>query len=275
MPADDATNATNAMGATNATNATGATSATSAMGATSAGPSLVGVVTAPAAVEVFARTSARVVDLLEVRADLFGAEALADVAAWAAACARVEASGTPVLLTLRLAAEGGRWARPEAERLALYRAVLARDACSWIDVEAASPIAREVTQAAREHGRRSIVSRHDFARTPPPAELERLLAECVDAGADVPKLATKIVTDADRGALLALAAAHAGHACVIGMDDAPGSSLRVDLPARGSRLAYGWVDAPTAPGQLSAVEMDARLRAASPAYAARRARGQR
>jgi 3-dehydroquinate dehydratase len=49
------------------------------------------------------------------------------------------------------------------------------------------------------------------------------------------------------------------------------SELRVDLPARGSRLAYCWVDAPTAPGQLSAAEMDERLRAAVPAYAKRRA----
>jgi 3-dehydroquinate dehydratase len=47
--------------------------------------------------------------------------------------------------------------------------------------------------------------------------------------------------------------------------------LRLELPARGSRLAYGYIDAATAPGQLSAAEMDARLAAASPDYAARRA----
>jgi 3-dehydroquinate dehydratase len=43
------------------------------------------------------------------------------------------------------------------------------------------------------------------------------------------------------------------------------------LPARGSRLAYGYLDEPTAPGQLAASDMDARLRDASPAYAAGRA----
>jgi 3-dehydroquinate dehydratase-1 len=228
-------------------------------------PSLVGVVTTPEAVDAFARTApaSRVVDVLEVRVDLFAEPA---IASWAAAGAQIERTGTPVLVTIRLAAEGGRWARPDAERLSLYLEALAF--ASWTDVEAASPIAREVAALTRSRGGTSVVSHHDFARTPPPGELERLVAACRAAGADVPKVATKVNAEEDRVALLALAAAHAGRACVIGMGT---GELRVELPRRGSRLAYGWVDAPTAPGQLSAVEMDARLRDALPAYAAHRA----
>lgn len=238
---------------------------------TAAAPWLVGVVSTPAAIARFAATPARerVVDLLEVRVDLFEApEDVVSLASWADSARAVEATGTPVLLTLRLAAEGGRWTRPEAERLALYRAAAAAKACSWVDVEAASAIARDVTDLARAGGVTSIVSHHDFARTPPLAELERVVARCRAVGGDVPKVATKVNGDADRDALFALAAAHAGEACVIGMG-AP--ELRVELPARGSRLAYAYVDAPTAPGQLSAGDMDARLRAASRPYAARRA----
>src|SRR5450432_1246585 len=228
-------------------------------------PWLVGVVSRPEAVADFALTPApsRVIDLLEIRVDLFAEPALG---ACAEAAARVEASGTPVLVTIRLAAEGGRWTRADALRVELYREALTF--ASWIDVEAASPIARDVTALARARGATSIVSHHDFARTPPLAELERLIEACGAAGADVPKLATKVSTDEDRDALLTLAAAHAGRACVIGMGPA---DLRVLLPARGSRLAYGYLDAPTAPGQLAASDMDARLRAASPAYAAGRA----
>jgi 3-dehydroquinate dehydratase-1 len=236
-------------------------------------PWLVGVVSAPDAVAAFATIApaARFVDLLEVRVDLFaegGPGRAAPIASWADAGARVEATGTPVLLTIRLAAEGGRWTGTEAARVALFREALARGACSWIDVEAASPEARDVTALARARGATSVVSHHDFARTPPLPELERVVAACRAAGADVPKVATKVNGDEDRAALLALAAAHAGAACVIGMGP---EDLRVLLPARGSRLAYGFVDAPTAPGQLAAADMDARLRAASPAYAARRA----
>jgi 3-dehydroquinate dehydratase-1 len=246
-----------------------------------AAPWLVGVVSGAAAVARFAATPprSRVIDLLEVRVDLFAdtfadtlADTLADtddaspIAGWAEAGARVEATGTPVLVTIRLAAEGGRWTRPDAERLALYREALAF--ATWVDVEAASPLTREVTALARARGATSIVSHHDFKGTPPPDELERRLAACLAGGADVPKLATKVNNDEDRAALLALAAAHAGRACVIGMGPA---ELRVALPAAGSRLAYAYLDAPTAPGQSSADEMNARLVAASPAYAARRA----
>jgi len=50
----------------------------------------------------------------------------------------------------------------------------------------------------------------------------------------------------------------------------PDDKLRVELPARGSLFAYGYLDQPTAPGQLSAADTHARLLAASPAYAARK-----
>jgi 3-dehydroquinate dehydratase len=46
--------------------------------------------------------------------------------------------------------------------------------------------------------------------------------------------------------------------------------LRIDLAARGSLLAYGYLERATAPGQMSAAETRERLLAASPAYAARR-----
>jgi hypothetical protein len=44
----------------------------------------------------------------------------------------------------------------------------------------------------------------------------------------------------------------------------------VELAAAGSLLAYGYLGAPTAPGQVSAEALHLRLLAASPRYAARR-----
>jgi 3-dehydroquinate dehydratase-1 len=221
-------------------------------------PWLVGVVSRPEAVARFATTdpAARVVDLLEVRVDLFDTPGLDECAD---AC-------TPVLVTIRHAAEGGRWTRADADRLPLYlRAV---ELVSWVDVEGESAIARDVIAAAHAHGRRAIVSHHDFQRTPPLSDLDRVVSEALAAGADIAKVATLVASEADRQVLFQVLARHAGRACVIGMG-ATSSELRTELPARGSRLAYAYVDAPTAPGQLSVAEMDARLRAASPAYAAR------
>ncbi|HVZ73996.1 MAG TPA: type I 3-dehydroquinate dehydratase [Polyangia bacterium] len=219
---------------------------------------LVGVVSSPDGVARFAASerAARVVDLLEVRVDLFDLAGAPSVDPWADPCARVEASGTPVLVTIRLAAQGGRWSRPDGERLPLYRAAAAF--ASWLDVEAESPIAREVVSLAHAARRRVILSHHDFARTPPLPDLERVMSDALAAGADIAKLATLVATDDDRAALFTILARHAGRACVIGMG-ARSSELRIDLPARGSRLAYGYVDTPTAPGQLSADEMADRL----------------
>jgi 3-dehydroquinate dehydratase-1 len=206
------------------------------------------------------------VDLVEARVDLF-ADPAAGRGAWLDACARVEAAGLPVLVTIRLAAEGGRWAAPDSERLPLYREAV--DVASWVDVEAASPIATQVTALAHARGRTAVVSHHDFARTPPLGELARLAAGCRAAGGDVVKVATFVVDEADRAALFALLAQAPGPTCVIGMG-AESQELRVALPAAGSLLAYGFLERPTAPGQSSAAEMDQRLRAAVPAYAERR-----
>lgn len=226
-------------------------------------PLLVGVATRAETVRRVADAGTRAIDVLEARLDLFEAP---EIASWAEACARLEAAGIRVLVTIRSALEGGRWARPDAERLPLY--VEALGAASWVDVEAASPIARDVVAAAHARGRAAVLSHHDFHKTPPLAELERVIASCRAAGADVAKVATKVATPQDRETLFALLRAHPTATCVIGMGE---ESLRVELAARGSLLAYAYLDAPTAPGQPSVNELDERLRAASPAYAARRA----
>ncbi len=78
-------------------------------------------------------------------------------------------AGVPILATIRSAAEGGGWQAPEAERLALFRALIPR--VDAVDVEIASEIAREVIGAARGAGKLAIASFHDFAKTPTDAEL--------------------------------------------------------------------------------------------------------
>jgi 3-dehydroquinate dehydratase len=84
----------------------------------------------------------------------------------------------------------------------------------------------------------------------------------------IAKVATAVHSAADRQRLFALLAERPSRTCVIGMGGSRG--LRLELPARGSLLAYGYLDNPTAPGQLSAAETHAGLVAASPTYAARK-----
>jgi 3-dehydroquinate dehydratase-1 len=236
------------------------------------GPLLVGVAASPAALARAAELDppARPFDLVEARLDLFAAQSLDG---GEEACRRLESSGTPVLVTLRTAAQGGRFSRGDAERLPRFRAALA--VASWADVEDDAGIVEAV--AALVRGRPAgelVVSHHDFGKTPPLEALLALVDACHRAAPRaIAKLATAVETEADRRALLAALAQRPHRAAIIGMaagQEALGDELRVELAAAGSLLAYGHLGTPTAPGQPSAAALHGRLLAASPRYAARR-----
>ncbi|HVT08742.1 MAG TPA: type I 3-dehydroquinate dehydratase [Polyangia bacterium] len=231
------------------------------------GPLVVGVADRPATLADCAALpfDRRSFDVVEARIDLFDGQALGGDAA--GACARLESTGTPVLVTIRSAAQGGQFKGPETARLALFRDALR--VASWADVENDAPIAAEVAAllAGRPDGQ-LIVSHHDFHRTPPLPELQAVATRCegVSPGA-IAKIATRVDDDADRTVLRALLARHPRRIAVIGMGD---EAFRVELAAAGSALAYGFIGAPTAPGQTSAASLHAQLLAVSAAYAGRR-----
>jgi 3-dehydroquinate dehydratase I len=229
------------------------------------GPLLVGVAGGPAALVRCASTppGARLADVVEARLDLFPSPALAPSAD---ACRALEASGTPVLVTLRAARQGGRSQASDTERLASIEAALAF--ASWVDIEEDATIVADVAARVAARAGQLVVSHHDFERTPPPNELLRLADRCRPTPGAIAKIATAVRDASDRDALFALLAARPDRTCVIGMGAAP--ELRIELPARGSLLAYGYLDAPTAPGQLSVTETHDRLLAACPTYAARK-----
>ncbi|HEX2657713.1 MAG TPA: type I 3-dehydroquinate dehydratase [Polyangia bacterium] len=219
-------------------------------------------------------------DLIEARLDLARADSgpnapLPDLAAYLPACRRLEETGTPVLLTVRLVADGGRWTE-DAARLPLFASALDQRACSWVDIEVESAIAPEVVGRARERGCRAIVSHHDFTGTPPATALGTIVDRARALGADIVKVATKVTSLEDHDRLLDLLRARRGEAlAVIGMG-AFGTPLRTYLPCVGSRLTYGFLDEVAAPGQLHASELVARLMSDCPAYAeARQKRGAR
>ena len=64
-------------------------------------------------------------------------------------------------------------------------------------------------------------------------------------------------TEDDRRILLELLARRPDRTCVIGMGAS--ADLRIELAARGSLLAYGYLERATAPGQMSAAETHQRL----------------
>lgn len=233
------------------------------------GPLIVGVADRPEALVDAAALSvaARPFDLVEARVDLFADQRLEGVSR--EACARLERSGTPVLVTIRSAAQGGRFAGAEDERVERFRAAL--EIASWADVEDDAAIVGEVAAlVAARPGGQLVVSHHDFAATPPLARLLEWVDGCHrSAPGAIAKVATRVQTPADRLALKELLERRPARTAAIGMG-AGDDGLRVELAAAGSLLAYAFLAGATAPGQISAEALHARLLAASPRYAARR-----
>ena len=186
-------------------------------------------------------------DIVELRLD-----GLPDYNSWLADAKKIEASGTPVFVTLRLANEGGKWDRPDEERLPAL--IYALDSLSGVDVELASPLAERVGAEARQRGKLCIISYHDFEKTPPHAELERILHRAGQIGS-IGKIAARANSEQDVKTLRSLLGqSWTTPICIIGMGPF-GRDTRLSFPREGSCLTYGYLDVAGAPGQYSATEL--------------------
>ena len=218
------------------------------------------IVAAGGEAEVEALASAGDADLLELRADLFADPQPAGVAA---ALDRLRASGRPVILTVRAAAEGGR-ALADQHRQALYAAGLAH--ADAIDVEIASTaLVAELVPRARGAGRTVILSPHAVDGTPAADALLALVDRGESLGADVVKLVTLARDLEDVRTLLGVTLACRARNVVAFAMGPIGMLSRVFFPAAGSLLTYGHCGQPTAPGQLPVAELAALLRRFYPA----------
>jgi 3-dehydroquinate dehydratase-1 len=197
-------------------------------------------------------------DIVEVRLD----EALPE-GAWLDRCQRIEANGLPVLLTIRLKSEGGKWANADDERFDLFEPAL--NNLSAVDVEFSSPLLSRVSDLAKRLGKTCIVSFHDFKQTP---SLENLRSIVLDAqrSASIVKISTMVKTAQDETILRDLLLEKWDvPICVIGMG-ASGTHTRVTFSTLGSCMTYGYLDKPSAPGQLPASNLVDKLRSLLPKY---------
>ena len=211
-------------------------------------PRVVGVVSQPAALARLAAGTERDCHIVEVRLDLIGP----DAPQWLEHAQAVEARGLPVIVTIRLAEEGGQWKQPDELRRPLFEEALRH--LSAADIELRSPLVEQVSALARQQQRALIVSHHDFAKTPPVDELRKIITRAAKFGAVV-KIATLTATETDVATLRALFHEDCPAAlCVLGMGSL-GPQTRVEFPKLGSCLTYGYLDAPVAPGQVSAREL--------------------
>ena len=217
-------------------------------------PRVVGTVSQADTLAQLAAGPHRDCDIVEIRLDLIGP----GTPHWVEHAQAIEARGLPVIVTIRLAEEGGQWKQADEARIPLFETALRH--LTAVDIELRSPILEQVSALARRHQRALIISYHDFQKTPPSDELKNVMANAANFGTVV-KIATFTKTEEDLASLRTLFHENCSAAlCVLGMGPL-GPQTRVEFPKLGSCLTYGYLDAPAAPGQVPARDLMQQLKA--------------
>ncbi len=184
-------------------------------------------------------------DLLEVRIDLLDADARKTLK-------ELKMLKLPLIITNRMKEEGGSWNAGEDERLQELVSLLAL--ADAVDIELCAEGRDAVVKKARSTGKTVIVSAHDFQRTPESEVMIDIIQQSFEAGADIAKLAVMPQSFEDVLRLLEVTLRSKGAVCTIAMGET-GRHSRVIAPIYGSVMTYGYVDTPTAPGQLRVDEL--------------------
>jgi 3-dehydroquinate dehydratase-1 len=220
-------------------------------------PLVVGSVITRAGLRRLARAAAPA-DVVEVRVDalLAAGVPLAEIEA------ALEKRRHPVLLTLRIPAEGGQrtWKLPE--RREVFLRLLPH--VEAIDLELATASRLEaVTAAARRLGKTIVLSAHAIAKPATPAQFAKWTAQFQPGEKVILKIAARIGSWHDLQRLAAVLVNHPDWSvAVMGLGPYAAQSRSV-LAALGSKLVYGYLDQPAAPGQPSAAEVRKMVQAAS------------
>jgi len=212
-------------------------------------PVVLGTVTTSLGLKYLARKSIQA-DAIEVRVDALLAKKVP--------AQKIEESlrkkKHPVLLTLRIPSEGGQIAWKAKERQELFLRLLPR--VEAIDVELATARAmKRVIEEARLTGKTVVLSAHAIHKPATPTQVARWLEQFSPLPSTILKVAARIKSWRDLQQLAALLVNHPGSAiAVMGLGPYAAQS-RAALTALGSRLVYGYLDQPAAPGQPSAAEV--------------------
>ncbi|MBI5491972.1 MAG: type I 3-dehydroquinate dehydratase [Deltaproteobacteria bacterium] len=194
-------------------------------------------------------------DLTEVRVDTFR-ERDPDTLAEGLKRLRSKAN-LPVILTVRSRKEGGKYAIGDKERLELFKNLM--PFADIADIELSSGgIIKNVVDSAKGHGKKVIISYHNFKTTPGDRILQEIVRKARAKGGDIVKIAAFARGPQDLRRLARILT-DSKDLIVIAMGKA-GSASRVLFPAIGSLITYGSLTDKTAPGQMSVKELKTEFR---------------
>ena len=210
-----------------------------------------------AILEKAAQFSTLQADCVEWRVDYFEGARAPGAVARCLQKLRVALRGKLLLVTFRTQAEGGQAALSPAEYRQFLELVLDTDCADLLDIEffTAGADLPKLVEQAHSAGVAVVCSSHDFAKTPPRAELVYRMVQMQQAGADLPKLAVMPQCRTDVLELLAATAEMADlhpETPVITMSmGALGAVSRLAGEAFGSAMTFANPRQASAPGQVS------------------------
>ena len=172
----------------------------------------------------------------------------------------------PLLFTFRTAGEGGEREADEEEYLKLNLAAAKSGLIDLIDVElfTGDRVVKKVIETARENGVKTVVSSHDFNRTPPGEEIIARMRKMQDLGADIPKIAVMPRSRRDVLTLLAateeMVSEYADRPVITMSMSGLGSITRLCGEVFGSAMTFGAAGQASAPGQMAVEDLAEGLR---------------
>jgi 3-dehydroquinate dehydratase-1 len=159
--------------------------------------------------------------------------------------------GLPVIVTIRPVWEGGIFKGSDANRAGLFKNLI--QFADYIDVELRAKNIDDIVALTEGSDTMSIVSYHDFEKTPSEKEMMDIISSCHQKG-DIAKLAVLPGSLAETLALFEVTLKAKRPVCTIAMGDI-GKHSRIMAPVYGSLLTYGYVRKPVAPGQMRVDEI--------------------
>ena len=168
----------------------------------------------------------------------------------------------PLLMTFRTSKEGGEKAISDADYINLNVKAANTGYVDFVDVEifTGDDVVSTIIEKAHAAGVKVIASNHDFHKTPAKADIIYRLRKMQDMNADIPKIAVMPQNKKDVLTLLAateeMATNFATQPIITMSMAAQGSVSRLSGEYFGSALTFGAGEAASAPGQISADQLN-------------------
>lgn len=199
-------------------------------------------------------------DFVEWRADYFDTSFGVGIPQ-ALKAIREDLGNMPLLFTYRTSAEGGGREIGKEEYQRVNRESMLSGCLDLIDIEltCGDGMCRDMIEAARQCKVITVLSSHDFNRTPTHGEMLSRMRKAVALGGDIPKIAVTPQSPADVITLLSVgeqfARENPDHLHITISMGKLGEISRVSGEFFASAFSFASLGRPTAPGQLSVADL--------------------